>query len=123
MASSLYDPEQPLATLSQLLKSFELLKSLGRANEGNSSIEYVSVGVEGEVLGTIQKKTRKRGSIRQVESRKGVNNGSLEQCPMSSEPITPKKKMLSRFIALGACACGVGAIGKVVIFTMISEIT
>ena len=42
---------------------------------------------------------------------------------MSSEPITPKKKMLSRFIALGAYACGIGAVGKMVIFTMVSEIT
>ena len=75
LASSLYDPEQPLATLSQFLKSLELLKTLGRANEDNSRIKYIGIGVEREILRTIQKKTRKRGSIRQVDSRKDVSDG------------------------------------------------
>ena len=38
-------------------------------------IVALSIGVEGEVLGTIQKKTRKRGSIRQVNSREGLSDG------------------------------------------------
>ena len=45
--------EQPLATLLHRLKSLELLKSLWGADEGNSSIEYISIGIEREIFGTL----------------------------------------------------------------------
>ena len=52
-ASFAYNMKQRLTILLHLLKSFKLLKSLRGANEGNSGIENIRVGVKGEIFGAI----------------------------------------------------------------------
>ena len=45
--------EWTLATLLHRQKSFELIKSLGGANEGNSSIENIRIGIERKIIRTL----------------------------------------------------------------------
>ena len=73
-------------TLLHPLKSFELLNSLWGADESNSSIEDIRIGVEGKIRGTIQKKVRQGLSVREV-NRRDVSKRGQESRSLGVKPI------------------------------------
>ena len=123
VGTSLYNTRQPLATLLNLLKSFELLKTLRRANECNSSIENIGVGKKREIFGAIEKEVGQSFRIRKVDIGRNIKDTRQKSKSMSVESSALQKKMLCGFIALGADTCSDWAVDKMMVIAMSAKIT